>query len=262
MFRKYLPAGALLLIVAAGLSQTVIKKKEMSRTAPSEGAEMYAAYCAACHGAGGKGDGPAAAAVKTPMPDLTLLTAYNDGEFPSKSILYTLGSVHGGGAHGSADMPVWGDLFRSSGQSDSIVQMRLYNLTRFLEAIQEPVAKPVKPEKARRQYPHQISPASGASMYASFCASCHGVDGTGTGPAAVSLKGDNLDLTQLTKRHSGKFPSVHVADTLGLMPGTTKAHGSQDMPVWGNVFRESGESSSIVQLRISNLVEYLKAIQR
>jgi len=35
------------------------------------GAQVFAAYCAVCHGPAGKGDGPAAAALVPPPPDLT-----------------------------------------------------------------------------------------------------------------------------------------------------------------------------------------------
>jgi mono/diheme cytochrome c family protein len=52
-------------------------------TAANSGKEMYAAYCAACHGKDGKGDGPVAAALKTPPADLTILARQHAGKFPS-----------------------------------------------------------------------------------------------------------------------------------------------------------------------------------
>ena len=39
-----------------------------------DGRLLFRAYCAACHGADGKGGGPAAASLKSPPPDLTLIS--------------------------------------------------------------------------------------------------------------------------------------------------------------------------------------------
>ena len=47
------------------------------------GASDYAQYCAACHGAGGRGDGPASAGMQPPATDLTLLARRNGGSFPT-----------------------------------------------------------------------------------------------------------------------------------------------------------------------------------
>ena len=52
-----------------------------------EGAAAYAANCAMCHGAGGKGDGPLAADLGTAPQDLTLLSRENDGDFPVNRVL-------------------------------------------------------------------------------------------------------------------------------------------------------------------------------
>lgn len=104
------------------------------------------------------------------------------------------------------------------------------------------------------------SAASGSEMFISYCAACHGKDGKGTGPAATSLKIPPVDLTQLAKKNNGKFPGDHVTSV--LRNGSTAAHGSSDMPVWGPLFsRVSGGDEAIVQLRIGNLVRYLESMQ-
>ncbi len=102
-------------------AQTVVKKGPPPVTSPASGVEMYTAYCAACHGANGKGDGPAASAMKLPPTDLTQLTAKNNGKFPTQEV-YT--SIKGDtampvAAHGTKDMPVWGTVFNSMSHSDS-----------------------------------------------------------------------------------------------------------------------------------------------
>jgi mono/diheme cytochrome c family protein len=76
---------------------------------------------------------------------------------------------------------------------------------------------------------------SGKQTYTHYCASCHGVDARGNGPAAFVLKTPPPDLTMLAKRHGGKFPYECVSDVLRF--GTRiVAHGSSDMPIWGPIF--------------------------
>lgn len=105
------------------------------------------------------------------------------------------------------------------------------------------------------------SPASGQEMFKTYCAACHGPDGRGDGPAGPALKKQPANLTELTQRNGGKFPQMKVYDTIKGdldMP----AHGSRDMPVWGNLFSSvSGGSQGMIQMRISNLTDYIKSIQ-
>ncbi len=105
------------------------------------------------------------------------------------------------------------------------------------------------------------SATSGQEMYRSYCSSCHGVDGKGNGPAAPAMKRMPSDLTQLTANNNGKFPELHVYATI-QGDGNSPAHGSKDMPVWGNLFQGMSHGNTAeVQLRISNLVTYIKGLQ-
>ena len=107
-----------------------------------------------------------------------------------------------------------------------------------------------------------VSPASGAGMYRAYCASCHGVDGKGKGPAAPAMKTPPADLTTLVKSHGGKFPEVHVFQTIEG-EAAMAAHGSREMPVWGTVFRGLGGSDEArVKLRVRNLTRYIQSLQR
>jgi len=106
------------------------------------------------------------------------------------------------------------------------------------------------------------SAASGNEMYMSYCASCHGKDAKGNGPVAAALKSAPPDLTTLAKRNGGKYPALKVTSILrgteNLVP-----HGNQQMPVWGPVFQVvSGRDQSIVDLRITNLNNYLESLQK
>jgi mono/diheme cytochrome c family protein len=105
------------------------------------------------------------------------------------------------------------------------------------------------------------SPASGKEMFVSYCASCHGKDAKGDGPAANALKQLPADLTTLTKRNGGRYPSDKVTT---ILRGQAKlmAHGDQEMPVWGPVFwRMSQGREEQVQMRIANLNRYLESLQ-
>ncbi len=241
--------------------QTQIQKAEISRTPADSGGRMYEAYCAVCHGAFGKGDGPAAGALKKPMGDLTLLAQNNGGDFPANRVMTVLGQGPGSAAHG-ADMPVWGNVFRDSGKDRIETQMRIYNLTRFLDRMQVLTARKVKIVPAEPPLMHLtgIPVGSGEAMYHTLCAGCHGSRGQGDGPASPLLKGERLDLTHLARTHGGKYPAQQVTNVLGAQSGIV-AHGNKEMPIWGESFRGAGEDRAVVRLRIANLVDYVKTLQ-
>lgn len=102
---------------------------------------------------------------------------------------------------------------------------------------------------------------SGKQTYMSYCASCHGEDGRGHGPAAGSLKTPPPDLRTLAMRHDGKFPESYVARVVRL-GDPMNGHGSAEMPVWGPTFsmQANGDEAG-VQKRIKKLTDYLASIQ-
>lgn len=71
------------------------------------GRNLYADYCVACHGEGGRGDGPLAGDLDRAVPDLTLIEARNGGTFPTAEVM----SVIDGYTRireGNATMPEFG----------------------------------------------------------------------------------------------------------------------------------------------------------
>ena len=118
-------------------NQPVIRKAPAELTSVSSGKEMYRAYCAACHGADGKGDGPASGALRSRPSDLTNLAKGNAGKFPE---LRVFGAINGDLrviAHGSKDMPTWGVVFRQMGGTDVAgAKLRIRNLTKYIESLQ------------------------------------------------------------------------------------------------------------------------------
>ena len=72
------------------------------------GRTEYQAYCAACHGIDGKGNGPASDGLKTHPSDLTMLAKNNKGVFPYKAITEIIDGRKAFKAHGTREMPIWG----------------------------------------------------------------------------------------------------------------------------------------------------------
>jgi mono/diheme cytochrome c family protein len=107
--------------------------------------------------------------------------------------------------------------------------------------------------------------ASGELEYQRNCAVCHGVEGRGDGVMRKYLTIRPANLRQLAKNNGGKFPFWDVYHTID---GQTevRAHGTRDMPIWGDRFRaEAGSDgkSAVTQAagRILSLTFYLEHIQ-
>jgi mono/diheme cytochrome c family protein len=102
-----------------------------------EGKANFEAYCAVCHGKAGKGDGPAAPAMKTPVADLTMIAKKNGGKFNPVQVADIIkGADREMSSHGSKDMPIWGPVFRSFSADENITTLRVNNLVDYLKSIQ------------------------------------------------------------------------------------------------------------------------------
>lgn len=127
----------------SGMAQNTapkVKTEPIHPTSAASGEEMYVTYCAACHGAEGKGNGPAAQALKTHPPDLSTLSQRNGGVFPAAKVNSVLRFGANAPAHGTAEMPVWGDLMltlnKGNLDSERNIQQRIVNLTNYLKQMQ------------------------------------------------------------------------------------------------------------------------------
>jgi mono/diheme cytochrome c family protein len=207
------------------------------------GRDSYQRYCAACHGASGRGDGPVASALRTQPADLTTLARRNDGMFPQARVRdFIAGTGRQLAAHGTTEMPIWGPMF-SALESDGRARERIGNLVSYLESI---------------QVPSTGVNDTGAQLFRVHCSSCHGANGRGDGPLADLLRRMPPDLTQFTRRNGGGFPNERVHR---IIDGRDVAsHGDRDMPVWGDVFTK-GSSAAAVKARIDAIVRYLAGIQ-
>ena len=132
-------AGGLLLLGshAADSQETAsVKHTAPKPTAAISGKDLYREYCAVCHGPGGRGDGPAAHALKTVPTDLTRLAQTNGGRFPEAGFLASMRGERTTPAHGSAEMPIWGSIFSKMSPSAEMGQTRLHGLLNYVEEMQ------------------------------------------------------------------------------------------------------------------------------
>lgn len=107
----------------------------------------------------------------------------------------------------------------------------------------------------------KTAPTSGKTMYASYCAPCHGVDGRGQGPVAPALKTPPVDLTVLARNNHGKYPDTHIVSVL-QSGSEIQSHGTAEMPVWGPILGKMNQANNQDRLlRISNLSRYLETLQ-
>jgi mono/diheme cytochrome c family protein len=109
---------------------------------------------------------------------------------------------------------------------------------------------------------------SGERDFRIYCATCHGEDAKGNGPASFGLSVEPPDLTRLSRRNGGTFPRDRIE---ALIDGREElaAHGSREMPIWGEWFKmEAAEGlggaegpETVVRRRIRAVIDYLETIQ-
>ncbi len=109
------------------------------QVAVSDGEKLYGELCASCHGAQARGDGPAAAALDTAIPDLTRLAIRNGGQFPLADVERT---IAGDRIHGTREMPQWRLVLRDVrpdiklGHRETFARARIHDVALHLESLQ------------------------------------------------------------------------------------------------------------------------------
>jgi mono/diheme cytochrome c family protein len=109
----------------------------------------------------------------------------------------------------------------------------------------------------------QKSVAQGHTYYLRYCASCHGENGNGQGPMASSLKQQPADLRLLSEKYGNPLSVERVAAFVDGREAVA-AHGSREMPVWGerlyDIWNAKGSPGGMPG-RIKEIVLYLRTIQ-
>ena len=107
-----------------------------------------------------------------------------------------------------------------------------------------------------------------AEDYATYCSACHGPEGKGNGDLAKEFTPRPSDLTTLSKRNGGTFPTTKV---MAQIWGYKGKKGQGVMPDFGNlmdadnvtlVLYDGGDGiQTPTPIRLVQLAEYLKTIQ-
>ena len=102
-----------------------------------DGAQMFANYCAACHGPVGEGDGSVAATMAIAVPNLRTLARRNGGEFPEDAVAAYIDGRAPRAAHGDRQMPIWGEVFTAQERGDEpVVAARIKVIVWFIAELQ------------------------------------------------------------------------------------------------------------------------------
>jgi cytochrome c553 len=134
MIRFAVIVAALALGQCVASAQAKIEKAPIKPVPASNAQKMFDTYCAVCHGKDGRGSGPAAASLKKAPADLTKLAASNSGTYPETHVRRFIEGADETPAHGSRDMPMWGDLFNSLDRNTS--QIRVQALSDYIKGLQ------------------------------------------------------------------------------------------------------------------------------
>ena len=130
--------------VAAGIAIVLASGTPALAQDNALGEEAYRVSCAVCHGSDGQGGGEFADVLKVAPPDLTRLTANtSDKVFPYLYVFETVDGRASIRAHGTAEMPIWGDTFRQRiGETagpfgaELIIRAKIVALVDYVESIQ------------------------------------------------------------------------------------------------------------------------------
>ena len=115
--------------------------QEVAKKDESLGRKYFVRYCSSCHGMDASGNGPAASAMRPPPADLRRIAQRRGGRFPAAEIATYIDGRRFVRAHGSREMPVWGERFAKKvgggTVGDEVVRGHLLLLVNYLESLQQ-----------------------------------------------------------------------------------------------------------------------------
>ncbi len=210
-----------LLLMAGGVAA-----QPQAQAVVPQGEEVYMTFCWTCHGRYGRGDGPAAQYIATPLPDFTNPAVL--GGRSNQQIVSTL--TQRKGRPDTAHMPMATVI-------ESLKEEALRDAIAYIRTL----AVPGK----------HVSILAGKDIYNTFCQACHGSRGDGQGPAAKNLVGVTpRDFTSEEFVIEGREEEISRAIFMG---GAKGFHGSPYMPEW---------RTTLSQQQIQDVMEYLKTFKK
>ena len=109
--------------------------------------------------------------------------------------------------------------------------------------------------------------AAGKELLHQHCSVCHGEDAKGSGSMYDPESGEPsrrvppANLTMLSERNAGKFPVDRVRNAI-YSKGSIPAHGTPEMPAWGDVFYIlKSTNPKLLEKRVRDLTAYIESIQ-
>jgi mono/diheme cytochrome c family protein len=135
--------GVLATLAGAGLALALGSSAAQAESQGDieQGKQLYMKYCATCHGPSATGDGVAAATFKTKPTDLTMLAKNNGGSFPTMKVLNIVKGDAPIAAHGSREMPVWGEIIGrpldTGMYKQDDVDLKILSIANYLKSIQK-----------------------------------------------------------------------------------------------------------------------------
>jgi len=153
---------------------------------PVRGAAIYAAHCAACHGADGLGNGALATEMPVTVPSIGLqeiASQYSPADWFTE---VTRGSL-------SRGMPPF----------DSLTAQQRWDALAYVYSLSAPAD----------------TQAHAATLYAAQCAACHGATGRGDGPQAAGLNPAPTNFTDETLLSKLSGADLYRAIAQGVSPG-------------------------------------------
>jgi len=132
-------------LIALALSTACASTAWSADYVAMSGKDLYQRFCASCHGAEGRGDGPVAASFKVEVPDLTTLAHRAGAAYPRERVVRIIDGRHILGAHGSRTMPVWGeDLSRleiGNPDAERATRIVIDRIADYLGQLQKPTPR-------------------------------------------------------------------------------------------------------------------------
>ena len=126
-------------LVASAIASYASKAFAAETDDALQGRIYYLRYCAACHGDKADGKGPASGALSSPPADLRLLSEKYGSPLPADPVIRFIDGREAVAAHGSREMPVWGERFYESGggkEQERKVRGVLSYIVAYLRSIQ------------------------------------------------------------------------------------------------------------------------------
>ena len=242
--------------VSLALCIAVAGEARGDETMRGRGAEVYATYCAGCHGEAGDGKGPAADMLIVKPRDFTKgvfkFRSTPTGELPTDGDLYrTLTN----GAYGTS-MPAWSLL----------TEKERYAVIDFIKGFypdweNDGPVNPIYIPRAPDFVGSAKSIARGRKVYELLdCAQCHGDGGRGDGPSAGDLDPDiwgnpqkPFDFTRGQLKGGPDVEDIYRTFMTGV--------GGTAMPSYASIFEEV-DGEYILEGDAWNLVSYVLSLRQ